>query len=229
MICDINKAAIQCIQHSRELSLKYPRSLISRDDRKTLTKLQNKWKTSVAGDLAQFIIEENEKSMMNFKNPGSSFLSNSSFIAIKNNTNTHKNAIQQTNDKEILDSPRVDQEYNNKIREQLQKLIHAIWTKFDNDQTEPNLSPPHKWKTNDQLIVQNVINMFDTNVSNMKNQIDEQKQQIETVQSMKYNSIPLNSHVVDLLTKVRKDINKFSTQMHNEHQELITTTNKQAL
>ena len=224
LICDMNNAAIQCIQNCKELNLKYPKSLISRDDRKTLTKLQNKWKTTVAGDLAQFILEENEKSMMNIRNSGS-FLSNSSFFLTKNNN--QKMVTQQGNFKEILNTPHADQEYNDKIREQLQKLIHAIWTKFDNDQEEPNISPPHKWKANDQLIVQNVINLFDTNVSNMKNQINEQKQQIENVQSMKFNAVPLNHQVVNLITKVRKDIYKFSTQMHNEHQELMTTANKQ--
>lgn len=216
LICDMNNITIQCIKHCKELNLKYPKSLISRDDRKTLTKLQNKWKTNVPGDLAQFIMEENEKSMMNIRNSGS-FLSNS-FISNKYNG-------QQGN---ILDTPHVDNEYNDKIREQLQKLIHAIWSKFDNDHEEPNISPPHKWKVNDQIVVQNVINLLDTNVSNMKNQIDQQKQQIENAQSTKFNSLPLNHKVVNLITKVRKDISKFSTQMHNEHQELITTANKQA-
>lgn len=226
IICDLNKGAIQCIQNCKDISFKYPRSLISRDDRKTLTKLQNKWKTYVAGDLAQFIIEENEKSMLNIKNPGNSFLSNSSFIANKYNNN---NNIHQTNMKGTLNTSAIDQEYVDQIRDQLQKLIHAIWTKFGIEQTEPTVSPPHKWKINDQLIIQNVINLFDTNVSNMKNQIDEQKQQIEIVKSMKSNSIPLSHQVVDLLTKVRKDISKFSTQMHTEHQELIITAGKQTM
>ena len=131
--------------------------------------------------------------------------------------------------KGTLNTSAIDQEYVDQIRDQLQKLIHAIWTKFGIEQTEPTVSPPHKWKINDQLIIQNVINLFDTNVSNMKNQIDEQKQQIEIVKSMKSNSIPLSHQVVDLLTKVRKDISKFSTQMHTEHQELIITAGKQTM
>lgn len=65
IISDMKRGAHICLSNCKGIKLDSVNPpLISREDRKKLTQLQKKWDTPVVGDLARFIREENERSML---------------------------------------------------------------------------------------------------------------------------------------------------------------------
>lgn len=66
IINDMKKGANICLSNCKGIKFENINNpLISREDRKKLTMLQKKYDTPVVGDLARFIKEENERSMLN--------------------------------------------------------------------------------------------------------------------------------------------------------------------
>ena len=69
MFSDIRKGALICIKGSEKIAKKMSRAPITREDRRTLTKLQKKWQATIGGLLGNYIQEANELSMFSSFSP----------------------------------------------------------------------------------------------------------------------------------------------------------------
>ena len=69
MFSDIRRGALICIKGSEKIAKTMARAPITRDDRRTLTKLQKKWQATIGGLLGNYIKEANELSMFSGFSP----------------------------------------------------------------------------------------------------------------------------------------------------------------
>lgn len=104
--------------------------------------------------------------------------------------------------------------YETLFYSQFQRLIHCIWSIFRKGQSEPKIINV-KDKELEGFITK-IIKIQQNGILNLKKQVEE---------SQSYNIIKeskgLDTQVVDLVTKFRKEVKTYRTVLHTDHQKLI--------